>query len=886
VVHSQGSKTAISDLAVNPLDLFEKLDKTGSKIKGLRLAQREVLQKYYDECQNASRVGIRLPTGAGKTLVALLILEAWRRSDRNVAILAASTALAQDIESKAKEIGIPAVSIFGATGDHAYRQQRIRNLTYYKKKNAIGVFNYHSYLYSTQYRQEIVPPHVLVIDDANEFETVRSDYFTLRIDRDNFREVYDSIIERLRPYFQLYPNLQSFLEGTGRSDAVEVIHFTHSNQVMDVIHRHIGALEQDLEFKLSYERNSKYLDSCLIFVTADELEFRPLIIPEEILKLSSVPQIVFMGATLYSSESLHRSFGIRELSISLLTENRLSLEANLEMEKFGRRLILPVDISKLGVDPIDSIKKAVKEIVYLHRKVLVLANSKFVAHSIQTILSEAQIPHIFYRRFEDGEKFKSMNEGVLICANRYVGLDFPGGTCKVTCIVTLPMFLEPLDMFQYSVLNNYPYAEQKLANRLTQAFGRCNRLESDQAVYYVLDPRILARFTGEELYFRYFPARIHAEIYTGFYLSEGGSFQTATEYAKTRFFGTTDPQFEKFYQDERKNWKDESPTDKDSYFDAEIEAWEKSLLGSYETSAQLFDLLAERMKARNELMAAWQHYVAAMNYRNAKDQYGAGKARKQSADSLQAAIDSGGKSSWFNHLRAVYNEVVEDKKSQLSFDLGAIEIRRIKEQIVADYDNFIDSNNSQKKNWRSEFNVLKASLQTGTHGQMLDALVAFVDLLGYKARKGDNSKGEPDIIAVSSLTIDKYQLAIEAKTKKEGEEEKKENVNQALGNGRAFGKHTTDYHTFPVLITQKETFSADALRVASDEVSLFRVEEFNYLLDKLYSRMDKWSLFTTSHQRHVYIDSVISPHELLKVVTPREDALVTKAIIDESVPNQ
>src|SRR5438034_796294 len=588
-----------------------------------------------------------------------------------------------------------------------------------------------------------------------------------------------------------------------------------------------------------------------------------MIIPEEVLQLASIPQIVFMGATLYSPDYLRRAFGIRGGSLSLLTEGSLSAKANLEMEKFGRRLILPVDISNPGQEILDAAVDSVRQILTVHGKVLVLANSKFVARTIQNDLSANNITNLFYRRFEDGEKFKVMDEGALVCANRYVGLDFPGGTCKVACIVTLPMFLEPLDMFQYSTLNNYRFIEQKLANRLTQAFGRCNRLETDEAIYYILDPRILARFTGEELYFRYLPSRIHAEIYAGFFVSEGGSFQTAVDYAKTRFFGRVDPAFEEFYQDDKKNQKPGSVEMDDGYSNEEIEAWEKSLLGSFETAGDLFNLLAERIGTSDKPMAAWHHYLAAMNFLSAKGHDRVSEAKKRCAEALEAARESGGNSSWFNHLRAVHNEIVVDKNDQIAFDPISIEIRRIKEQITTDYDNFIESNNSQKKNWRSEFDGLKKYLQTGTHGQMLMTLVTTLGLLGYKARRSDNNKGEPDIIAVSSLTTDKYQLSLEAKTKKESEEENKHNVSQALANGKTLSNKTPGYHTFPVLITQKETFTGDAITAASKEVCLFRVEEFNHLLDRLRSRIDKWSLFTTSHQRNSYIDSVISPSELL-----------------------
>jgi superfamily II DNA or RNA helicase len=44
-------------------------------------------------------VGIELPTGAGKTLIALLVAEAWRRAGKRVVILSANKTLARQMDS-------------------------------------------------------------------------------------------------------------------------------------------------------------------------------------------------------------------------------------------------------------------------------------------------------------------------------------------------------------------------------------------------------------------------------------------------------------------------------------------------------------------------------------------------------------------------------------------------------------------------------------------------------------------------------------------------------------------------------------------------------------------------------------------------------------------
>ncbi len=190
---------------VNPIELFNTLDKSKSQIKNLRDAQREVLQKYTTELQTFERIGIKLPTGSGKSLIAILILEAWRRAGKIVALVAANKGLAYDIKKRCDELQIPSATIFGGTGDQAYLFERTRNLLKYRRKQIIGIFNYHAFLYGTEYKQEIFPPDVLVIDDASDFETTRNDFFTVRIGKSQHSKIYLSAIEKLRSNSTLYP---------------------------------------------------------------------------------------------------------------------------------------------------------------------------------------------------------------------------------------------------------------------------------------------------------------------------------------------------------------------------------------------------------------------------------------------------------------------------------------------------------------------------------------------------------------------------------------------------------------------------------------------------------------------------------------------------------
>jgi superfamily II DNA or RNA helicase len=121
------------------IELFDSLDKSKSSISELRKAQTESFNLYETHLDSA-RIGIKLPTGSGKSLIAILILEYWRRKGKVVALLASNKALANDIKLKCDEIGIPSALVFGAeSGDSKYRIERFRNLTRYKAHQIIGV---------------------------------------------------------------------------------------------------------------------------------------------------------------------------------------------------------------------------------------------------------------------------------------------------------------------------------------------------------------------------------------------------------------------------------------------------------------------------------------------------------------------------------------------------------------------------------------------------------------------------------------------------------------------------------------------------------------------------------------------------------------------------
>lgn len=849
---------------MDPLALFRSLDKSKSNIKKLRGAQEETLEIYYNKLKDYPRIGIKLPTGSGKSLIAILVLESWRQAGKVVAILAANKALAKDMKKRCDELGIPSDTIFGSSDPEESKALRMMKLLNYKQKRIIGIFNYHAFLYGTEYNQEIFPPDLLVIDDASDFAILRNQFFSITLDRKTHPNAYQSILSRLIEETNLYPNLNSFLNNSGGPNDVELIYFSHYPCVLSELDKELNILRKDSNFMFQYDRNKDFINSLLIFISQYDIELRPLMIPEESLTMGNIKQIIFMSATLPKDDLLNRIFGIRKTPAKIIDEKSISHEAYEEITTLGKRIVFPLEETDLKSGLGDKCKNIILGLVNTHKKLLVLVNSNVDADALNKFLIANDVNAMLFSN-ENYEKFAySTAEGVLIGANRYFGLDFPGGSCKVEVIGRLPFVWDNVDAFQYSVLNNTNYVEQTVGYRLTQSLGRCNRLLTDEGLYYILDSRIIARITGKEQYLRYLPANMYAELMAGYFLSEGGDITKALDYGSSSFFGKKDKMYEEIIKSQKT--MHETPPELDSKYDLEIEGWVKSLTRSFATAGSLFDLVGNfyrenisDVKEQNlKLLAAFNFYLSAMNYYNAFNLYGKADDRQSTLHALTASIENGENSSWFNGLRVIFNQLSDSEK--MPFDENVVRILKVKEEISDRFDYFIDSNSSKNKNWRDAYSQMKKDVNEGTHSQTIDSLILFLGLLGFRSSKGDNKKGEPDVFAES----DQYRLAIEVKTKERGEIESVDNVREAMGYRGVVERRTPRLSTYAILLTQKEEFSPTALEIAIDQVRLIPTSIFSVIIDKVYHRIDEISNMSPV-ERSPFVKTLISPYELEKI---------------------
>jgi superfamily II DNA or RNA helicase len=104
----------MSGFVPGAVDYAQLLTSLGSAdFRELRPAQDAALACYSAGHTTTGDLAIELPTGGGKSPIALLVCEAWRREGATVAVLTGNKALARQMESEGHRLVVPVVRLEG-----------------------------------------------------------------------------------------------------------------------------------------------------------------------------------------------------------------------------------------------------------------------------------------------------------------------------------------------------------------------------------------------------------------------------------------------------------------------------------------------------------------------------------------------------------------------------------------------------------------------------------------------------------------------------------------------------------------------------------------------------------------------------------------------------
>jgi hypothetical protein len=691
----------------------------------LRTAQEVVLNAYAADHLDTPDLAIELPTGAGKSLIALLIGEAWRSAGKTVAVLTGNKVLATQMEREGLDLGVQVARMEGR-GDEIPLPLRRK----YRRANAIGVMNYWVMFNSNPV---VDSADLLIIDDVHLAEGALENRFSVHIDRYAHPRLFSTLAEELVVRLPEYASLE---DATGDAESpragVELISYLdqclvepRAREIIDGAEE--MATDRDLRFRWQAVRE-RFAESN-VYVSGRSITIRPYCLPVQTIGRWQDPtQRIYLSATIGDPGDLQRRLGSNPIV-------KITAGEDVETPTLGRRMIVVNndiggwdDNLLIPAKPAAAILAALRE----HPKALWLCASGPQADNWEATilpwLAEHKLPNgpawRVGREGDEIEQFRDAEEGHLFAAGRFDGMDFADSDCRLVVLATLPRAVNDQEQFVSDYLRDAGFMVRRINQRITQALGRCNRQEDDYAVYVLADRR-LAGHLSLEANRRDLPMGMQAELDLAEELegleSEEIS-QRVTEFLSGDFSR---------YDEELEELAGDVPTLEAS---SEVES-EKEVDGWLALTGRQDYLEAEKcFKDQHERLAdlGLGELAAFTQYCEAKAAHleglrGDGAAAQRARGALEDAIARGGSSSsWFNRLRSsVQRAAQKDPDGIVGPDEYRAVAARVFDQLLEEY-----PPGERLDSWKK---ALADDLESQSHDVYVGGLKRLGELLGHSA---------------------------------------------------------------------------------------------------------------------------------------------------------
>ena len=452
---------------IHPIDIFQAAAVTDGNINDLWLAQGDALREW-NLHRGATDVAVVLNTGAGKTLVGLLIAQSLvHETQRQVVYACSSIQLVEQTAEKARGYGLPVTTYHNGTfsPDGLYQRAEAPCVTTYQA------------LFNGRTRFASADISAVVFDDAHTAEHILRDQFSLTIKRAEMEETYERILALFDPYHHSVGLATSYAE-VAREESSRLFlvpPFEVRGNVAELRRILLAAnLSQTTSTTFAWEHIRDHEDLCCLLISKSEVTLTPLTVP-----VSTLPYFnqnvrrVYLSATLRAPDAFARAFGREPKQIVSPATTAGECE----------RMILIPSVNAQVDDDVDVGMDIVRD-----KKALILAPTHVRGEKWNSVAfrpSREEVPQAVteFRNATTAEK--------MVLAARYDGIDLPGDTCRVLIIDDLPTGLGPLERFQWEWLNMQNTFRSTLASRVVQSFGRISRGMSDHGVVVITGQRLV-----------------------------------------------------------------------------------------------------------------------------------------------------------------------------------------------------------------------------------------------------------------------------------------------------------------------------------------------------------------------------------------------------------
>lgn len=789
--------------------------------KKLRPGQRQVLSAYATEYLGTPDLAIEMPTGEGKTLVALLIADWALDQGRSVAYLTGTRQLAERAQEEAEKLGLAVVRF--ASKDYGGAK-----LDDYHQAQAVGVMNYWVYFNSKPVPK---PADLVIFDDAHLAEQPLSSLQTLRVpDRlGPARLLYRTFCDLVVAHTDAYPGLQAMRDGTAQPGTPpELLSFSDWAAIATAARDAVEASPylDDSEIKYVWPKMRSHLSRCGVLIGPSGIEIRPYHPPTALnAGYSQAKQRIYLSATLGSMDDLQRRIGGGRIT-RLLTEGPLPPGATGE-----RQLVL----NPSGDQPTQErvLSWALDQVAAAGGRAAWLCASHAEADALQAQLGS--IGHNVYRlRPGDDDMVDAWSRaphGQLVTAGRYDGLDLPGDICRLVIITTVPQASSEFERFVVAYLGDASFMRHRVGQRVTQALGRANRTATDRSLYLGLDPTF-AQILADPAVRASIPTGTQAIVRDALELYDRG--WDATRMACRAFWEEPDKRAAKTLREiesadasavrrKARPGRDAGGRGEVASAEAEVSAATDLWVGDQAAAAKHAREAASLLAGAGETEhAAFWRYVEA----HALFDRGRAQDLAEARSALEDATNNGPRTTWFRRLSRTVadlsgHEGVADDTDRLF--LSWDEWRR---EVGARLDHALSEGRTQI---------------AGSHDQQCEGLRVLARLAGASGERPPKTEQSATDCRWTWSTVKRGERRVwEVKTGS-AKVVARTDVNQLLGQIEVETKRAAKTRVYGCLLTPATLATEDAAEAARDKIALINDEATVRLYDMLADRLRHYS---------------------------------------------
>ena len=449
---------------INPRDIFMALTGKDNKYQYPRDVQGEVWKQWFNVRQNKDTI-IKMNTGSGKTLVALLILQSCLNEGVGPALyVVPDKFLVEQVKTQADALGI---KVTDTENDLDYqRKKAILVIGIQKLVNGKSIFGLRE--------ENNYPIGSVVIDDMHACISCIQEQFSITVPRTNVlynliaNLFYDDMNAQAEGRFNEIVNSQNTF------DNMMVPFWSWQEKITQVYQILASNRENDaVKFKFDLIKDCLKLSHC--YISAKEISIIPNCTPiQKISSFDEAKRRIYMSATLPDDSPFSTVMGLD-------FDKKMTVISPEKANDIGERLIVVPKIINKDITEFE-VRNAIAQKAEDYN-VVVLVPSYAMAECWKSlggiVLNSSNIS-------QGIGLIKNNDKGLYVFVNRYDGIDLPDDACRIIVVDGLPNISNMNDRYEQEIVRKSKRIQREQIQRIEQGMGRGVRSSNDYCLVYLL----------------------------------------------------------------------------------------------------------------------------------------------------------------------------------------------------------------------------------------------------------------------------------------------------------------------------------------------------------------------------------------------------------------